>query len=180
MKRLISLLLVLSLTMLGGITTTLAQEEVPPPMNLMVRVSKLTLRTEPNRNAEPVKDNNNKSIQLRMGDVVYESTNRAFHRPEYGEYCYIRTLDGIEGFVIMRYLTYGYKIFLNGDHTQNIYTSEWACINGDLGVGSGVGDRINEILIVVDETVECLHVLTIENPVEGYISRYADYEYLWE
>ena len=66
MKRLISLLLVLSLTMLGGITTTLAQEEVPPPMNLMVRVSKLTLRTEPNRNAEPVKDNNNKSIQLRM------------------------------------------------------------------------------------------------------------------
>lgn len=177
MKRTIAIFMVVVLLVIS--TTALSAEA--PSMQLLVRVSKLTLRTEPSRNSPAVKNQDNKSVQLRIGDVVYEAHER-FDSPEYGEFCHIRTADGLEGYVIKRYLTYGYKIILTGQTTENIYTSEWACIHKDLGIGSGAGDRKGEVLIVTDETVNCLHVLTTENieGVEGYISRYADYDYIYQ
>ena len=178
MKRTIAIFMLVALFL--GLLSTIALSEEAPSMQLFVRVAKLTLRTEPSRNSPAVKNQDNKSVQLRVGDVVYEAHER-FDSPEYGEFCYIRTADGLEGFVIKRYLTYGYKIVLTDKSTVNIYTTEWACIHQDLGIGSGAGDRKGEVLIVLDETMDCLHVLTTENQecVEGYISKYANYDYLY-
>lgn len=178
MKRTIAILMVLALLL--GLSVTALSDEVPS-MQLRVAIPKMTLWSEPTNKSDPVKDGENKSVRLKVGDIVYETKDQ-FGRSDYGEYYHVRDVNGNEGYACKRYLIYGYKILLQGKSSQNIYRTEWGAIHESKEVGAVAAYRKMEELLVIDETTNCLHVLTVENPesIEGYISRYAYYSYVYD
>lgn len=177
MKRAITILMIL-VVLLSMEASVLAERK--PDMQLRVGIPKMTLWSEPTNKSDPVKNEQNKSVKLKVGDIVYETEDQ-FGRSDYGDYYYVST-NGYEGYVCKKYLIYGYKIRLEGRRTQNIYRTEWGATHESEEIGTVSAYRKAEELLVIDETVNCLHVLTVEKPesIEGYISRYAYYSYIYD